>query len=82
MLLENPCECDRRWSEEVSALAEKMSDLKGVVASHTRGEPALTDAMSSPEDVAAGQRLVRLARKKATLLFAEHLEDVPHPKQA
>ncbi len=38
---------------------------------------ALAAAMSSPEGVAAGQCLVRLARQNATLLFAEHMEDAP-----
>jgi uncharacterized protein (TIGR02118 family) len=37
---------------------------------------ALRAAMDSPEGIAAGQCLMRLARH-ATLLFAEHMEDVP-----
>jgi uncharacterized protein (TIGR02118 family) len=40
---------------------------------------ALTRAMNSPEGVAAGQGLIRLARQNATLLFAEHMEDAPRP---
>jgi uncharacterized protein (TIGR02118 family) len=40
---------------------------------------ALTTAMASPEGVAAGQCLVRIARDNAALLFAEHQEDVPRP---
>ena len=40
---------------------------------------ALTSAMAAPEGVAAGQCLVRLARDNATLLFAEHQEDIPRP---
>ena len=34
-------------------------------------------AMASPQGVAAGQCLLRFAKKNATLLFAEHMEDVP-----
>ena len=37
----------------------------------------LKAAMASPQGVAAGQCLLRLAKKNATLLFAEHMEDVP-----
>lgn len=49
---------------------------------HFESMDALTAAMASPEGVAAGQCLVRLAGQNASLLFAEHMEDVPHPKQA
>lgn len=38
---------------------------------------ALKSAMISPEGLAAGQALVQLAGKQSTLLFAEHMEDVP-----
>lgn len=38
---------------------------------------ALARAMSSPAGVAAGQKLVQLAGSSATLLFAEHMDDVP-----
>jgi len=44
---------------------------------HFESMTALTAAMSSPEGVAAGQCLVRLAKQNATLLFAEHMEDTP-----
>jgi uncharacterized protein (TIGR02118 family) len=44
---------------------------------HFSGMNALTRAMTSPEGVAAGQCLVRLAGSSATLLFAEHMEDAP-----
>lgn len=37
----------------------------------------LKAAMASPQGVAAGQCLLRLAKKNATLLFAEHMEDAP-----
>ena len=40
-------------------------------------QAALTAALTSPAGVAAGQCLVRLAGRSATLLFAEHMEDVP-----
>lgn len=43
---------------------------------------ALTAAMSSPEGVAAGQCLLRIAPKIATLLFAEHMEDMPMTRSA
>jgi uncharacterized protein (TIGR02118 family) len=43
---------------------------------------ALTAAMASPPGVAAGQCLVRLAGGSAQLLFAEHMEDIPHPPAA
>lgn len=46
---------------------------------HFANRAALTAAMASPEGVAAGQCLVRLAPKLATLLFAEHMEDVAAP---
>lgn len=48
---------------------------------HFASRAALAAAMSSPEGVAAGQCLVQLAPKLATLLFAEHMEDVPAPGQ-
>lgn len=38
---------------------------------------ALKAAMIAPEGLAAGQALVKLAGKQATLLFAEHMEDRP-----
>jgi uncharacterized protein (TIGR02118 family) len=44
---------------------------------HFASLAALTAAMASPAGVAAGQCLVRLAPRSATLLFAEHMEDVP-----
>jgi uncharacterized protein (TIGR02118 family) len=44
---------------------------------HFDNAAALRTAMASAEGVAAGQCLVRLAGKSATLLFAEHMEDVP-----
>lgn len=40
---------------------------------------ALKAAMLAPEGLAAGQALVKLAGKQATLMFAEHMEDVPNP---
>ncbi len=43
---------------------------------------ALTTAMQSPQGVAAGQCLVRITKNTpnaVTLLFAEHMEDTPHP---
>ncbi len=43
---------------------------------------ALTAAMTSPPGVAAGQCLVRITRNApnaVSLLFAEHMEDVPRP---
>lgn len=46
---------------------------------HFASMSALVAAMGSPEGVAAGQYLVRLAGKSATLLFAEHMEDAPLP---
>ena len=44
---------------------------------HFASQADLTAALSSPEGVAAGQCLVRLAGRLATLLFAEHMEDRP-----
>jgi uncharacterized protein (TIGR02118 family) len=44
---------------------------------HFGSVAAMTGAMTSPEGVAAGQCLVGLAPKLATLLFAEHMEDTP-----
>jgi uncharacterized protein (TIGR02118 family) len=44
---------------------------------HFEGLSALTAAMASPQGIAAGQCLVRLAGGGATLLFAEHMEDRP-----
>ena len=44
---------------------------------HFASQAALTEALSSPEGVAAGQCLVHLAGRLATLLFAEHMEDRP-----
>jgi uncharacterized protein (TIGR02118 family) len=44
---------------------------------HFDGLSALKAAMASPQGVAAGQYLVRLAPRSATLLFAEHMEDAP-----
>ena len=41
---------------------------------------ALTTAMASAEGVSAGQCLVRITQGNATLMFAEHQEDVPRPK--
>lgn len=38
---------------------------------------ALKAAMLAPEGLAAGQALVKLAGKQATLMFAEHMEDEP-----
>jgi uncharacterized protein (TIGR02118 family) len=38
---------------------------------------AVKAAMASPAGLAAGQALVKLAGKQATLLFAEHMEDTP-----
>jgi uncharacterized protein (TIGR02118 family) len=46
---------------------------------HFDDRATLTAAMDSPAGVAAGQCLVRLAGPSATLLFAEHMEDVPGP---
>jgi len=43
---------------------------------------ALTAAMSSPEGVAAGQCLLRITPQIATLLFAEHMEDMPMTRSA
>ncbi len=43
---------------------------------------ALTAAMQSPPGVAAGQCLVRITKnapRVLTMLFAEHMEDEPHP---
>ena len=44
---------------------------------HFDSQAALAAALDSPQGLAAGQSLVRLAPKSATLLFAEHMEDVP-----
>lgn len=44
---------------------------------HFSNQADLTAALSSPEGVAAGQCLVRLAGRLATLIFAEHMEDQP-----
>ena len=44
---------------------------------HFASQAALTEALSSPEGIAAGQCLVHLAGRLATLLFAEHMEDRP-----
>ena len=44
---------------------------------HFVSQAELTAALSSPEGVAAGQCLVHLAGRLATLLFAEHMEDRP-----
>ena len=45
---------------------------------HFASFAALKDAMSSEAGMAAGQCLVRLApQQRATLLFAEHMEDSP-----
>ena len=44
---------------------------------HFANKASLTTAMSSAVGLAAGQCLVRLAGRLATLLFAEHLEDRP-----
>jgi uncharacterized protein (TIGR02118 family) len=49
---------------------------------HFAGREALSAAMASPEGSAAGQCLVRLAGPAATLLFAEHMEDVPPAPEA
>lgn len=38
---------------------------------------ALKAAMLAPEGLNAGQALVKLAGKQATLMFAEHMEDTP-----
>jgi len=46
---------------------------------HFESMDALTAAMASPQGVAAGQCLVGLVKQKATLLFAEHMEDTPGP---
>ena len=42
---------------------------------HFNGLAELRAAMASPPGVAAGQYLMRLAPRSATLLFAEHMED-------
>jgi uncharacterized protein (TIGR02118 family) len=44
---------------------------------HFGSMAAMTAAMTSPAGVAAGQCLVAIAPKLATLLFAEHMEDSP-----
>jgi len=44
---------------------------------HFESLAALTAAMASPPGVAAGQCLLRFARKNATLFFAEHMEGEP-----
>jgi uncharacterized protein (TIGR02118 family) len=44
---------------------------------HFDSQAALAAALGSPQGMAAGQCLVRLAPKAATLLFAEHMEDAP-----
>lgn len=44
--------------------------------------PAMTAAMQSPEGVAAGQCLVRLTKNApgcVTMLFADHMQEAPHP---
>lgn len=48
---------------------------------HFSSQAALTAAMNSPEGVAAGQCLVRLAGRLVTLAFAEHMEDKPAPSE-
>ena len=47
---------------------------------HFASQADLTAAMSTPAGVAAGQCLVRLAGRQATLAFAEHMEDRPAPE--
>ena len=47
---------------------------------HFANQEALKAAMSSPAGVAAGECLVRLAGRLATLAFAEHMEDRPAPE--
>jgi len=44
---------------------------------HFESLDALRAALASPQGVAAGQCLVHLAPKSATLLFAEQMEDAP-----
>lgn len=39
---------------------------------------AVKAAMLAPEGLTAGQALVKLAGKQATLMFAEHMEDTPY----
>lgn len=41
---------------------------------------ALLAAMTSPEGVAAGRTLMSIAQDVVTLLFAEHMEDIPRPQ--
>jgi uncharacterized protein (TIGR02118 family) len=47
---------------------------------HFDSMDALKAAMLSPEGLAAGQMLVKLAGQQATLIFAEHMEDAPGGK--
>jgi uncharacterized protein (TIGR02118 family) len=54
-------------------------DIHLIYELHFENMGALAAAMASPEGVAAGQCLVRLAKQNATLLFAEHMEDTPRP---
>jgi len=52
-------------------------DIYLVQELHFANQAILTEALSSPQGVAAGQCLVHLAGRLATLLFAEHMEDRP-----
>lgn len=46
---------------------------------HFAGYAVMTGALTSAAGVAAGQKLVQLAGSNVTLLFAEHMDDVPAP---
>jgi len=52
-------------------------DIYLVEELHFANQADLTQALSSPQGVAAGQCLVHLAGRLVTLLFAEHMEDRP-----
>jgi len=54
-------------------------DIYLVQELHFATQSDLSEALSSPQGVAAGQCLVHLAGRLTTLLFAEHMEDRPRP---
>lgn len=58
-------------------IARKSLQQYALSTSITSLSIALAGALTSPAGVAAGQKLVQLAGSSATLLFAEHMEDVP-----
>lgn len=55
------------------------TDLHLIHEFHFDDLDALKAAMAAPEGLRAGQCLVQLAGRRATLVFAEHMEDAPRP---